>query len=441
MTNHSEDVIQRKPFRIWRFVSSVLLPLILAMALFWVLLKPSMPDAALMLLLMGGTALVTAILAFLAYRLGWIHQAPAIRWTVMGGYAIASLLIFFNTWIIARLMFASEHDLQLATVLLFFASGIAISVGYFLSEAITDRINNLSSGFRKISQGNFTTQVKVEGRDEMASLASMFNEMSAQLNAAQQKQKELEGLRSDLIAWVGHDLRTPMASIRAILEALADGMVDDPATIQRYLQTAQKDICSLSYLIDDLFELSQIDAGGLKLDIQESSISDLVSDTIESFSKLAEEEGIRISGQVNDEIRLVPMDMQKIGRVFSNLISNAIRHTPVGGSVKIAVEKVGDFLQIKICDSGEGISAEDLPHIFERFYRGEKSRNRTTGGSGLGLAISKGIVEAHGGKIEVKSAEEIGTCFVITLPLENEKIQVSSTRRNELPIYRGTTYQ
>jgi signal transduction histidine kinase len=299
----------------------------------------------------------------------------------------------------------------------------------------------LSSGFRKISQGNFTTQVKVEGRDEMASLASMFNEMSAQLNAAQQKQKELEGLRSDLIAWVGHDLRTPMASIRAILEALADGMVDDPATIQRYLQTAQKDICSLSYLIDDLFELSQIDAGGLKLDIQESSISDLVSDTIESFSKLAEEEGIRISGQVNDEIRLVPMDMQKIGRVFSNLISNAIRHTPVGGSVKIAVEKVGDFLQIKICDSGEGISAEDLPHIFERFYRGEKSRNRTTGGSGLGLAISKGIVEAHGGKIEVKSAEEIGTCFVITLPLENEKIQVSSTRRNELPIYRGTTYQ
>jgi signal transduction histidine kinase len=417
MTNSNSVIIQRKPFKIWRFVSSVLLPLILAMGLFALLMKPTMPEIALMLMLMGGTALLTSVLAFLAYRMGWIHQAPAIRWTLMGGYAIASLLIFLNTWMIARLMFASEHDLQLATVLLFFASGIALSVGYFLSEAITDRISTLSEAFKQLSKGNLSTQVKVEGRDEMASLAAMFNEMSAQLSATQQKQKELEALRLDLITWVGHDLRTPLASIRAIVEALADGMVDDPETVQRYLQTAQKDIGSLSYLIDDLFELSQIDAGGLKLDIQDSSISDLISDAIESFTQLAEEEGIRISGQISKEIRLVPMDMQKIGRVLSNLISNAIRHTPVGGSVKIAVEKVGNFLQIKICDSGEGISAKDLPHIFERFYRGEKSRNRSTGGSGLGLAISKGIVEAHGGSISVKSAEDIGTCFVISLPV------------------------
>jgi signal transduction histidine kinase len=417
MTNSNSVIIQRKPFKIWRFVSSVLLPLILAMGLFALLMKPTMPEIALMLMLMGGTALLTSVLAFLAYRMGWIHQAPAIRWTLMGGYAIASLLIFLNTWMIARLMFASEHDLQLATVLLFFASGIALSVGYFLSEAITDRISTLSEAFKQLSKGNLSTQVKVEGRDEMASLAAMFNEMSAQLSATQQKQKELEALRLDLITWVGHDLRTPLASIRAIVEALADGMVDDPETVQRYLQTAQKDIGSLSYLIDDLFELSQIDAGGLKLDIQDSSISDLISDAIESFTQLAEEEGIRISGQISKEIRLVPMDMQKIGRVLSNLISNAIRHTPVGGSVKIAVEKVGNFLQIKICDSGEGISAKDLPHIFERFYRGEKSRNRSTGGSGLGLAISKGIVEAHGGSISVKSAADIGTCFVISLPV------------------------
>jgi signal transduction histidine kinase len=409
--------IQRKPIKIWRFFSSVLLPLILAMGLFWVLMKPTMPDVALMLLLMGGTALFTSVIAYLAYHFGWIHQAPAIRWTLMGGYAVASLLIFLNTWVIARLMFASKHDLQLATVLLFFASGIAISVGYFLSEAITDRIGTLSDAFRKISQGQLTTQVKVEGRDEMASLSAMFNEMSMQLNLAQQKQKEVEALRSDLIAWVGHDLRTPMASIRAILEALADGMVDDPATVQRYLQTAQRDICALSYLIDDLFEMSQLDAGELKLDIQESSVSDLVSDTIESFSKLAEQAGVEISGQIEDDIRLIPMDMQKIGRVLSNLISNAIRHTPAGGHVGITVKKEGNTIRLDICDTGEGITAADLPHIFERFYRGEKSRNRSTGGSGLGLAISKGIVEAHQGRIEVQSEAEKGTCFVIYLPL------------------------
>jgi signal transduction histidine kinase len=417
MSEIKEELARYKPIKIWRFISTVFLPLVLAMVLFWVMMKPSMPDTALMLLLMGGTALATSILAYLAYRFGWIHQAPGIRWMLMGGYAAASLLIFLNTWIIARLMFASAHDLQLATVLLFFASGIALSVGYFLSEAITDRISMMSNAFKHLSDGHLDTRVKVDGKDEMASLAGLFNEMSAQLELAQQKQKELEALRSDLIAWVGHDLRTPMTSIRAILEALADGMVDDPETVQRYLQTAQKDICSLSYLIDDLFEMSQIDAGGMKLDVQMHSISDLVSDTIESFTKIAEEAGVTLEGRLNSDTNMVPMDVQKVGRVFSNLVSNAIRHTPGGGRVEIVVDRKSDCLEISICDTGEGIAVADLPHVFERFYRGEKSRNRSTGGSGLGLAISKGIVEAHGGEIAVLSDVGKGTCFTFCLPL------------------------
>ncbi len=411
--------IRNKPIKIWRFFSTIFLPLISAMVLFWVLMKPTMPDAALMLLLMGGTALVTSIFAYMAYRFGWIHQAPGIRWILMGGYAGASLLIFLNTWIIARLMFASAHDLQLATVLLFFAGGIAVSVGYFLSEAITDRINILSDAFKNISNGKLNIRVQVDGKDEMASLAALFNEMSTQLEEAQKKQKELEALRSDLIAWVGHDLRTPMTSIRAILEALADGMVDDPETVKRYLQTAQRDICSLSYLIDDLFEMSQIDAGGMKLDIEIHSISDLVSDTIESFSKIAEEAGVTLDGHLTADANMIAMDVQKIGRVFSNLVSNAIRHTAQGGKIEILVERRPDCLGIRICDTGEGIRETDLPHVFERFYRGEKSRNRSTGGSGLGLAISKGIVEAHGGEINVESRFEEGTCFTFCLPTEN----------------------
>jgi signal transduction histidine kinase len=417
MSEISSEPVRTKSIKIWRFFSTVFLPLVLAMVLFWVMMKPSMPDTALMLMLMGGTALVTSILAYLAYRFGWIHQAPGIRWMLMGGYAGASLLIFLNTWIIARLMFASAHDLQLATVLLFFASGIALSVGYFLSEAITDRISMMSDAFKKISDGQLDIRVKVDGKDEMAGLAGLFNEMSEQLELAQQKQKELEALRSDLIAWVGHDLRTPMTSIRAILEALADGMVDDPETVQRYLRTAQKDICSLSYLIDDLFEMSQMDAGGMKLDIQMNSISDLVSDTIESFTKIAEEAGVTLEGRLSNETSMVPMDVQKVGRVFANLVSNAIRYTPSGGRVEIMVLQDEGCLNVHICDTGEGISEADLPHVFERFYRGEKSRNRSTGGSGLGLAISKGIVDAHGGEISVRSDVGKGTCFTFCLPL------------------------
>ena len=417
MKNKSAGIQQHQSIKLWRFISSVLLPLCLAMVLFWVWMKPGMPDMALMLLIMGGTALVTSILAYLGYRFGWLHQAPALRWTLMGGYALASLLIFFNTWIIARLMFASQHDLQLATVLLFFAAGIAISVGFFLSEAITDRIGNLSSAFKKISEGDLQIRVAVEGRDEMASLSAMFNEMSAQLEETRRKQQELEALRSDLIAWVGHDLRTPLTSIRAILEALADGVVEDPTTVQRYLKTAQKDIASLSYLIDDLFEMSQLDAGGLRLDLQLHSISDLVSDTLERFSRQAEAAGVTLSGQVPAGLGLVRMDVQKIGRVLSNLVGNALRYTPNGGRVDINVEQLPDGLRIAVCDNGEGIPAADLPHVFERFYRGEKSRNRNSGGSGLGLAISKGIVEAHGGEITVQSQPGQGACFTFTLPL------------------------
>jgi two-component system sensor histidine kinase BaeS len=164
--------------------------------------------------------------------------------------------------------------------------------------------------------------------------------------------------------------------------------------------------------------MSQIDAGGMKLDIQENSISDLVSDTIESFSKLAEKEGVELYGHLAEDIHLVPMDIQQIGRVFSNLVGNALHYTTAGGKVEILVARQSDWLQVQICDTGEGISGEDLPHIFERFYRGEKSRNRNTGGSGLGLAISKGIIEAHGGSIRVESRPGQGACFTFTLPMK-----------------------
>jgi signal transduction histidine kinase len=143
----------------------------------------------------------------------------------------------------------------------------------------------------------------------------------------EQKQKEMETLRRDLIAWVSHDLRTPLTSIRAILEALADGVVEDQATIQRYLQTAQQDIRSLSALIDDLFEMAQVDAGGLQLQPAPGSIADLISDTLESFTELAKRRGVELTGNVQPGTDPVTMDVQRMGRVLTNLVSNALRAT------------------------------------------------------------------------------------------------------------------
>lgn len=399
-----------------RFMRGPLLALVAGLGLFTLLMRPSLDDFSAMVGLMSLTALISVFLAYGAYRLGWIHRSPRLQWTLTAAYAGSGLLIFLNVWIIARLMFASWHDLLLATVLLAFATGIAMSLGYFSSAALTDRIRMLVQAAREIAQGRLATRVSDPGRDEMAALAQTFNEMAAQLQATEQKQRELDVLRRDLIAWVSHDLRTPLTSIRAILEALADGVVEDPAVAQRYLQTAQRDIRSLSGLIDDLFEMAQMDAGGLQLERSAGSIADLISDTIERFSEIAGRQGIELHGSAGAGVDPVHFDLQRMSRVLSNLTGNALRHTPAGGSVCLTAARTPEGVTVAVEDSGEGIRPEDLPYIFDRFYRGEKSRNRATGGSGLGLAIARGVVEAHGGVIRVESEPGMGAKFVFTIP-------------------------
>lgn len=399
-----------------RFIFGVGAAFAVGLALFYLLMRPPVSDLRLMTLLMAATALVSITAVYAAYRLGWIVRAPNLRWALMGGYALAGLLVFLNVWVTARMMFASDHDLQLATVLLVFATGIALAVGYFLSNTLVERIRSAEAAARRVAQGDLDTRLEVTGRDEMASLSAAFNNMVNQLQTAAQKKQELEVLRRDLIAWVGHDLRTPLTSIRAIIEALADGVVEDPAARQRYLRTAQQDVQALSHLIDDLFELAQLDAGGLRLDIQPGSLSDLISDTIESFTGQARRQGVELDGSAEANVDPLSMDVQRIGRVLNNLIANALRHTPTGGQIQVYAWRAGQEARVEVRDSGEGIRPEDLDQVFERFYRGEKSRNRATGGAGLGLAIARGIVEAHGGKIWVESKPGEGARFVFSLP-------------------------
>lgn len=403
--------------RLWpvKYIVWIVVILAASLGVFFILLRPPANDIMLMAAFLSVTAAVSALAGYGAYRLGWVDRSPTIRWSLLGGYALASVLTFLNVWILANLMFTSDHDLMLGTVLLLFAGGMAMALGYILSTALASRIQLLDAAAQRIAGGDLEVRIPVEGRDEIAKLAGSFNRMAAQLQAGAEKQQEVENLRRDLIAWVGHDLQTPLASIRAIVEALADGVVDDPETVQRYLMTAQKEIRALSNLIDDLFQMAQLDAGGVPLNCEDNSLSDLVSDTLESFSELANRREIQLEGSVADGIDPVYMDAPLVGRALNNLLSNALRYTPQGGTIGVTVGKSGEAVLTEIWNTGEGIREEDLPYIFERFYRGEKSRSRTTGGSGLGLAITKGIVEAHGGEIGVESREG-RTCFSFTLP-------------------------
>jgi signal transduction histidine kinase len=239
------------------------------------------------------------------------------------------------------------------------------------------------------------------------------------LQEVDEQKRQLEQTRRDLIAWVSHDLRTPLASLRAMIEALADGVVTDEATVARYLKNSQGEIKHLSQLIDDLFELAQLDAGHYDFTREPSSLSDLISDTLEAMRAQVKPHQVSLEGTVSGEIDPVMMAPEKIQRVLYNLIGNAVRHTPPGGRIAVTARLAEQGVQVDVSDTGEGLKAEDLPRVFDRFYRGESARTRDdngTRGVGLGLAIVRGLVEAHEGKIWVESQPGQGATFSFTLP-------------------------
>ncbi len=408
--------MQKSTSRTLQFVSGITIILMLSIGIFYWLMHPPMSDLEHMAQFLTLTAVISVLVGYGAYRLGWMERAPSVRWALVGSYLLASLLTFLNVWLTARLMFASEHDLLLASVLLFFAGGIAVVLGSFFANALSERISRLKVITQEIEGGNLAARANVDGSDEIAALAQSFNKMAERLQIAEQKQRELDTLRRDLVAWAGHDLRTPLASIRLLIEALADGVVSDPDTVKQYFSQAKKQMDSLSLLVDDLFQVSQLDAGGLPLSLEPASLSDLISDTLESFSNIARQNGIHLGGSAEVGIDPVIMDVQRMGRVLNNLVSNALRYTPSAGQVNICAVRAENGVCVSVSDTGEGIHPEDLPYIFERFYRGEKSRSRLSGGAGLGLAIAKGIIEAHKGHIEVESEEGKGTTFAFFIP-------------------------
>ena len=421
------------------FLLGIVVVLALTLLLFVAMMQPVLTEFSEMTLLLSITAGISLLVGMVAYHFGWFQRTSRLRWTLMSGYLLSGVLTFVNVLFTAWRMFINTHDRTLATILLIFATCIAIVLGYFLSAAFADKINALRTAARAIAAGQLNTRIRVPGRDEVTELAESFNNMAAQLESAAAMRQEAEQMRRNLIAWVGHDLRTPLTSVRAMVEALADGMVDDPATAARYLRTAKRDIHALSLLIDNLFEMAQIDAGGLQLDRQPNSLSDLISDTLESFHGLAEEKGLKVQGQVAPGVDPVALDARLIGRVLTNLISNAIRHTPGGGTIAVNARSVVGGVEVSVRDSGDGIRPEDLPHVFEQFYRGEKSRSRATGGAGLGLAIVKSFVEAHSGAIRAESKVGEGTRFTFFLPKQqapafaNPLVQKSSPRQWPVP--------
>jgi signal transduction histidine kinase len=389
-------------------------------------MRPPLNDVVFLGVLFALTGSASALIGFISHQLGWWRRFRSLDQTLTLGYVIAAGLTLLNVWLTARMMFINDHDLTLAGLLLVFAGGISVSFGYFVSASIAHTMHAMAQAAGRVAEGDFSARVDVPGRDEVARLAQAFNTMAARLEQADSDQRALEAARRDLVAWASHDLRTPLASLRAMLDALADGVVSDPESVAHYLHLSQTEIGRMSALIDDLFELAQMDAGSLVLQAEASALSDLLSDTLEAFTARALARQVTLSGAVGPNVDPVWMAPDKIGRVLRNLVENAIRHTPPGGRIELRAEAAAREVRVTVRDTGEGIPPADLPRVFERFYRGDIARSRDpegqgargalSGGAGLGLAIAKGLVEAHGGRIWAESAPGQGTALSFTLP-------------------------
>lgn len=361
---------------------------------------------------------VALLLGFLVYYVVLRMGIGGINGKIALGYALCVGVTALVITLVSMPMFISTHDANFLMVLLVFSGITSLGFGYLMSRTITRGLGELSVGAEKIAAGNFSARVTVKSGDEVERLAAAFNNMAEKLEGAATKQKELEQARRDVVAAVSHDLRTPLASLRVMIEAINDGVVADEATTQRYLKSAQLQAENLSLLVDDLFELSQLDAGVMHWKVEPSSLRDLISDTLETMNVQAAEKNIKLSGWVDPSVDPVLMNSHKLQRVLYNLVQNAIRHTPADGTVFVQARKreQDGQVQVDVIDTGEGIPESDVPRIFEQFYRGEKSRSRETGGAGLGLAIAQRIVQAHHGKIWVESKRGAGSTFSFTLP-------------------------
>jgi two-component system, OmpR family, sensor histidine kinase SaeS len=350
----------------------------------------------------------------------WISQERSwnrLSTRLIGAHVVGILVVLINVSVTAAAMMISTHDLSLLGLLLGYSVAIAAIYSAFISAWIGDSLKTFSSAARRMAAGDLTVRVPESGERELAELGAAFNTMAGRLQAAFQRQRELEEARQGLIAAVSHDLRTPLASLRVMVEAISDGIATEPDTIRRYVKAMERETVNLGRLIDDLFEISRLDAGQVSLRLAPSAISTLVLETCESMNAQAAVRGVMLSPRVDFSIDPVLVDPDQIQRVLYNLVQNAIRHTPEDGSIVVEVLDLGPSVQVNVSDTGEGIRAEDLPHVFDRFYRGDKARTRDTGGgAGLGLAIAKRLIETHGGRIWIAQPPGGGSVFSFTLP-------------------------
>ncbi|GHA10487.1 two-component sensor histidine kinase [Streptomyces tauricus] len=365
-----------------------------------------------------GDMLLIALYAFAGAAAAGLAGAGALRLirrrsltvslAVVAAVAVTAMLA--GTLAVAQAMFLSAHDLSVVTTVVAMAAVVSMVTALLLGRWVVARSRELVVAARSFGDGGDFTAPGAPATAELAAVSRELAATSARLAESRMRERALESSRRELVAWISHDLRTPLAGLRAMSEALEDGVADDP---QRYLRQIRTEVDHLNDMVGDLFELSRIHAGTLALSLSRMSLYDLVSDALAGADPLARRHGVRLVGDLVEPVP-VEVDGKEMSRVLGNLLVNAIRRTPADGTVAVAASRSADGVVLSVSDGCGGIPEQDLPRVFDTGWRGSDARTPPAG-AGLGLAIVQGIVEAHQGRATVRNIS--GGCrFEVTLP-------------------------
>ncbi|MCA1065055.1 HAMP domain-containing sensor histidine kinase [Rossellomorea sp. AcN35-11] len=318
-------------------------------------------------------------------------------------------------------MFISPKIIIVLSVITLAAGVLSFAVNLMISSPLLKSVKQMSKEAERMANGDFDVKVTEAGPQEMKELAANFNHMSTRIEEMFVELRESEKFKSELIANVSHDLRTPLSSIYSFVEALNDDIIEDPEERKRYYETILSETNKLKLLIEEVMELSQLENRKLPWNPQPTPMDQLLVETIQQFERALQEKQVEVNVEYDDRLPLISLMPVQIKRVMTNLIQNALCFSPDQTSLELKVSMSAGMMRFSVTDEGKGVPFEEQASIFQRFYRVEKSRNKASGGSGLGLSISKEIVEFHGGEIGVESDGRSGSTFWFQLPIEMSK--------------------
>jgi signal transduction histidine kinase len=344
---------------------------------------------------------------------GAVLSRASLRQRFVAVGVVGAIVALANLWVLSRTMFVSEHDATLLGALVLYSAGAGVGAAIVLARSSGAAVDRLAEAARDLGDGRLDRRVgTLDAGPELDALARTLDDMAARLQAAQERERRSEATRRDLITAVSHDLRTPLSSLRAMVEAIDDGIVDDPESLRRYVGEMRGSVARLVEMVDDLFELAQIDAGAIEVETSRARLEEIVRSAVSAVELQAEEKGLELVTTL-DGVEGATCS-PRLARVLQNLLVNAVRHTPADGTVRVDARRLPGGVELAVADTGEGIAPEDLERVFDPFYRADPARSGA--GAGLGLALAKRIVEALGGTIRAESAPAQGSRFAVVLP-------------------------